>query len=286
MRHRQKMNLSNSDERTVKGFGDEWEQFDQSKLDDDEHKAMFEKYFCLFPWQSLSRNSIGFDMGCGSGRWAKLVSPRVGTLHCIDPSSAIEVARRNLADESNCEFHHAGLEEKVLPEGSMDFGYSLGVLHHLPDTAQGIRDCVRLLKPRAPFLLYLYYAFDNRSLAYSVLWRITDIFRVIISRLPYIIRYALSQIIAVLVYWPLARLSAFLELVGLSHSTVSKFPLCYYRHLSFYTMRTDALDRFGTRLEQRFTRREMKFLMEDAGLEDIRFSKNAPYWCAVGTRIK
>ena len=36
---------------------------------------------------------------------------------------------------------------------------------------------------------------------------------------------------------------------------VRHFPLSAYRDRSFYTMRTDALDRFGTRLERRFSRR-------------------------------
>ena len=35
---------------------------------------------------------MGFDMDCGSGRWAKLMAPRVGHLDCIDPSTALEVA--------------------------------------------------------------------------------------------------------------------------------------------------------------------------------------------------
>ena len=49
-------------------------------------------------------------------------------------------------------------------------------------------------------------------------------------------------------------------------------------------MRTDALDRFGTRLEQRFTKNQIQKMMEVAGLRDIVFSNKVPYWCAVGTR--
>ena len=37
-------------------------------------------------------------------------------------------------------------------------------------------------------------------------------------------------------------------------------------------MRTDARDRFGTPLEQRFTKSEIKKMMEEAGLEKIKFS--------------
>ena len=47
-------------------------------------------------------------------------------------------------------------------------------------------------------------------------------------------------------------------------------------------MRTDALDRFGTKLEKRFTKAKIRQMMEHAGLEKIVFSDYAPYWCAVG----
>ena len=47
-------------------------------------------------------------------------------------------------------------------------------------------------------------------------------------------------------------------------------------------MRTDALDRFGTQLEQRFTKKQILEMMELAGLERINFSDAVPYWCAVG----
>ncbi len=47
-------------------------------------------------------------------------------------------------------------------------------------------------------------------------------------------------------------------------------------------MRNDALDRFGTPLEQRFTREAISDMMKNAGLHDVKFSEAAPYWHAVG----
>ncbi len=58
----------NVDVRTVEGFGDEWERFDQSALSEDELNELFSRYFSLFPWEMLPESAIGFDMGCGSGR--------------------------------------------------------------------------------------------------------------------------------------------------------------------------------------------------------------------------
>jgi hypothetical protein len=47
-------------------------------------------------------------------------------------------------------------------------------------------------------------------------------------------------------------------------------------------MKTDALDRFGTRLEQRFTKNEIEAVMSDAGFRDIEFGEGRPYWLCMG----
>ena len=271
----------NIDELTVKGFGDEWERFDQASLSSKERQEIFDLYFSIFPWSLLAPDAIGFDLGCGSGRWAKLVAPLVGRLHCIDPSTAIEVAKRNLSDNLNCEFHCASVDDIPLIDGSMDFGYSLGVLHHIPDSQLAMSACVKKLKPGAPFLVYLYYAFDNKPFWFRGIWKLSEIARYGISRLPHGLRYIVSQILAGVIYIPFAKTAYLFEKFGFN---VSNIPLSAYRNCSFYTMRTDALDRFGTRLEQRFTKTQIQKMMEVAGLENIVFSDNVPYWCAVGTR--
>ena len=193
--------VSNSDPQTVEGFGYEWTRFDQSGMSNEDTKRFFESYFSIFPWEALSKTAVGFDLGCGSGRWAKLVAPRVGTLHCIDPSLAIEVARKNLSSHANCVFHRAGADDIPINDHSMDFGYSLGVLHHIPDTRAALAACVAKLKPGAPFLLYLYYAFDNRPVWFRILWQVSDWMRKAVSRMPRSLRYAVSQVVAGLVYW-------------------------------------------------------------------------------------
>ena len=234
------------------------------------------------PRQTLPKNTEGFDLVCcGSGRWAKLVSPKVGKLHCIDPSSAIHVAKNNLANYQNCQFHQANVDNIPLANESMDFGYSLGVLHHIPDTQSAINSCVEKLKPGAPFLVYIYYNFDDKPIWFRTIWQFSNIFRIIISRLPYLVRYFVSQLIAILVYYPLVKFSYWMDKIGFD---VNNIPLSIYKKSSFYTMRTDSLDRFGTRLEQRFSKLQIQSMLEKGGLENIIFSNNIPFWCAVGTR--
>ncbi len=272
--------MNNIDKNTVDSFGAEWSRFSQDQLGAAEHVAVFESYFSVFPWQDLSADSEGFDMGCGSGRWAKLVAPRVGTLHCVDASpEALNVARRNMAGITNVDFINNGVAECPLPDDSQDFGYSLGVLHHIPDTTAAMESCTRMLKPGAPFLVYLYFRFDNKPAWYAWLWRASNIARVLISRCPEWLKLPLTDLIAVTLYFPLARMAGLAEKMG---ANVKNWPLSSYRNNSFYTMRTDSRDRFGTPLEQRFTRDEITRMMEKSGLERITFSEETPFWCAVG----
>jgi ubiquinone/menaquinone biosynthesis C-methylase UbiE len=274
--------MSNLDASTVDSFGAEWTLFDQSELKAEEAQRIFEQYFSEFPWASLPPDARGFDLGCGSGRWARLVAPRVGELHCIDASApALEVAKRNLRELENVKFAHASVDAIPFDDDSMDFGYSLGVLHHVPDTQAALSSCVKKLKRGAPFLVYLYYALDNRPLYFRAAWRASDVVRRWLSRQPPARQRAVSRGIASAVYWPLARAAQQLSRVGLD---VERIPLSAYKDHSFYTMCTDAYDRFATPLEQRFTRTEIGSMMAAAGLKDVRFREGVPYWCAVGTR--
>lgn len=274
--------VRNVHRQTVASFGDEWSRFDQFEISDDELMSLFDGYFSIFPWTSLPPNSEGFDMGCGSGRWARYLAPKVGRLHCIEPSAAILVAKRKLEGLGNVSFHQASVCDSGLPSASQDFGVSLGVLHHVPDTESAVRSCAELLKPGAPLLLYLYYDFDNRPCWFRMLWRLSDVVRRIIYHLPPMAKNFVTDIIAVVVYWPLARLSSLFSILGLP---IHSIPLSFYRHHSLYTMRTDSRDRFGTPLEKRFSRDQIEQMMLNAGLTKVRFSENAPYWCAVGFKV-
>lgn len=274
--------MDNVDQKTVAGFGDEWSRFPQDALDAQELQELWDKYFSIFPWSSLPESPVGADFGCGSGRWSKLVAPRVGTLHLIDPAAdALEVAKRNLAGAANTVFHHASITDVAIPDGSLDFAFSLGVLHHIPDTEKAFEAIARKLKKGAPLLTYLYYAFDNRPMWFRTLWQASDVLRRGISQLPHGPRYVASQALATTVYWPLARSAKVLDKFG---ALPRAWPLSFYKDESFYTMRTDALDRFGTSLEKRYTRDQIRALYASAGMREPTFSDEMPYWVACGVK--
>ena len=276
--------MHNADPKVTSGFGHEWSTFTQSeaKLDAAERRQLFDEYFRLFPWSELPKDAVGLDAGCGSGRWGMQVAALVGWLHMLDASAdALGVARGNLSAAKNVSFHHASVSDIPLPDDSLDFAYSLGVLHHVPDTVGAIKHICAKLKPGAPFLIYLYYALDNRPWWFRSIWQVSNAGRRVISALPAPLKLIASQAIAATIYWPVARLSTVLSHAGISTASI---PLEAYKDRSFYTMCTDAYDRFCTSLEKRFTRNEIEAMLQQAGFDRIIFSDRVPFWCAIARK--
>ena len=266
----------------MRSFGREWSRFDQSRVPEETLRRMFSEYFEIFPWEWLPEGAVGADIGCGSGRWARFAAERASRLHCIDASDeALSVARLRLSSLANVVLHRASVDALPFEEGSLDFAYSLGVLHHVPDSAAALKAIARTLKKDAPFLVYLYYAFENRPSWYRFLWSVSDRARGAIAGLPPALQSLLCDSFAAFIYWPLARLARVAEAAGID---VATFPLSLYRDRDFYSMRTDARDRFGTPLEKRFRADEIRRMMSDADLAQVRFSDRPPYWCAVGIK--
>jgi len=212
----------NIDPDVAAGFGHEWSTFRQSEneFSPADREAIFQSYFHIFPWSELPPDPVGIDVGCGSGHWSVMVAPRVGHLHVLDASAdALAVARQNLSGLTNVSFHLASVGDISIEDDSLDFAFSLGVLHHVPDTMAAIRAVAAKLKVGAPLLIYLYYALDNRPWWYRAIWRFSNIFRVIISHLPPTMRLIISQTIAFVFYLPLARFAALVAPTAIEIST-------------------------------------------------------------------
>lgn len=264
------------DSATVEGFGHEWTVYDQSERAPESIRRSFGRYFEQFPFEEFDGSSLGLDVGCGTGRWAAQVLEHGPRLVALDASApALGVAARTAPGAA---LLNASAVELPLADASVDFGFSLGVLHHLPDTEGALREIHRVLAPGAPFLVYLYYAFDNRPGWFRALWKVSDLGRRWISGLSHRRRLAVTRVIAATVYWPLARLSRLVERTG---KDPSRLPLSAYRDQPFYVMRTDALDRFGTGLEKRYTRAEITSMLTGAGFGDVTFNEEWPFWCAL-----
>lgn len=270
----------NRDEHVISHFGGEWKAFNYLDSDQlEEVREQFAAYVRPLPPQLLSGDDLVIaDFGAGSGRWAHFLFEYARELWLVEPGKdSFSILQQRFGKNENVRLLHESVSENEVPNESLDLAVSLGVLHHIPDTGLGMRDIFRKVKPGGYFLCYLYYALENKPFIYRSIWNVSNGFRIGISKLPYRLRRIVCEIIAALVYWPMAKLSKVMEKIGLSSKNV---PLHHYKDLNFYVMRNDAYDRFGTSLEQRFTKKEIAEIVESAGFDiaTLKFSNTEPFW--------
>lgn len=268
--------------KTVSSFGEEWNAF--HGFDEEELKRTGDLYFDIVNNEMLNENSTVIDIGCGSGRFIKYLGGRFKKMVGIDPSKAIYAADELVGKDDRVELAMASTDNIPFPDGHFDFGYSLGVLHHIPNTQKALTDSVNKIKKNGYFLLYLYYSLDNRPFYFKALFWLSNLLRRGVSKLHTGPKKFVCDVLACLLYMPFVLCCRFLRLIGVPERIRKYVPLQVYEKQSFYIIRNDSLDRFGTPLEQRFSRKQMKEMMETAGLEDLVFSEKAPYWHAVGRK--
>src|SRR5207253_1766641 len=116
------------------------------------------------------------DAGAGAGRWAFEVSQRGPRVIAVDLGRSIEVTRANTSpDRVACV--QADLEALPLAAASVDWAYSLGVLHHTRDPQAALAKVVAAVRPGGTVLLYLYYALDQRGPLFRGLFQTVDLAR-------------------------------------------------------------------------------------------------------------
>ncbi len=272
----------NIDLKTVDSFGEEWKSFHD--FNDKDIQLLGEKYFDIVDDNMLNQESTVIDIGCGSGRFMKYLAGKCKEIVGVEPSEAIFVADQILEKEKNVQLVKTSTDNLPFPDDHFDFGYSLGVLHHIPDTKRALRDCVKKIRPGGYFLLYLYYNLDNREIFSRILFSLSNLLRKVISKLPLRVKKITCDILAVLLYMPFVAFSRFLRIIGVPLRIRQRIPLQAYEDQRFYIIRNDSYDRFGTPLEARFSRVEIESMMSSAGLTEIRFSDKIPYWHAVGKK--
>src|SRR5205807_852626 len=117
--------------RTQRSFGYQWIRFGELRPE-------FEEQFLWFISPPITPGFFagkrGIDAGCGFGRhlyWAaRWGAETIG----IDVSEAVDSAFANTAHMPNAHVVLGDIYRLPVAQSEFDFAYSLGVLHHLPDT--------------------------------------------------------------------------------------------------------------------------------------------------------
>lgn len=266
--------LDETAERTRQSFGYEWTHFHDWTASG---ATNFADYFGDVNLDSLAGLRV-LDAGCGMGRHARMMAPHAGHLVAMDFSAAIDQAARTLAECPRTTCIQGDLTRPPLADSTFDFVYSLGVLHHLEDTAGALAGLVRLARPGGRVRVYLYWQPDG--------WRrrllaLVNALRPLTTRLPLPMLKALCYAASVALW--VAVITPYRLLLAAGVDGVGGLPLVQYVKYPFTILYNDQFDRFSAPLEKRYRAAEVRHLLESCGLESVtvwpRFG-----WMAEGRR--
>jgi len=249
-------------------FGKEWQKYPEILPG---HEAEFKLYFDLVNTGDLAGARI-CDLGCGIGRWSYFLKDKARELVLLDFSEAIFVARKNLEGAKNCLFFMGDIKELPFRENFAALVFSLGVLHHLPTDA--LDEVRALAKYSKKLLIFLYYSLDNRPYLWRAILGIVTLVRGALSGIKSEgARAFLTGTLTWLVYLPLIQAGKLLELAGLG----SYVPLYdFYHDKTVQRIKQDVYDRFFTRIEHRYSRKEIAGLKDT--FKEVKISDRLPYW--------
>ena len=260
--------------RTQASFGYEWTEFSDWQPSGE---VNFLDYFEGAPLASL-RDATVLDAGCGMGRHATQMASHAGHVVAVDFSAAIEQARRNAAGRGNVDCVQADLTDMPFADGTFDYVYSIGVLHHLADTPGAIRRVVEKAKIGGRVRIYLYW---KRSGVSGVLLRGVTLARRLTTRLPFPVLKGLSWVLGMALMAGVVL--PYRAMTWAGARVHQGWPLFVYTKYPFNVLYNDQFDRFSAPIEQRFSPEEVKRMAEDAGLRDIKLYARFG-WVAEGVR--
>ena len=241
--------------KTADSFGFEWTKFHQLKSEKGflEFIGPIEKNF--FPGKFVP------DAGCGNGSYSYYAASYGAEVIAIDFSKAISVAQENTKD-MNVQVVRADITHPPFKEGSFDYIFSIGVLHHLPEPETGFQQLVPLLKQGGLISIWVY----GRAKQWAAVYFYEPVIK-ITHHLPHRLLYYLCYVPATIMEM-CNRLYRFLLIIKL-RKIASMLPFKYYSAYSFSVKLNDSFDVFATPSAQYYTEKEIFDWFSSSNLIDI-----------------
>lgn len=152
-----------ADEGYSDNFGYQWNRWARVQFEDQNvggamqgHTTRMFKTITQFSAEKLKGKTV-LDMGCGPGRFTDVALSMGASVIALDYSSAIDAAQANFVGKAaDVLFVQGDALRLPLKDNSVDYSFSIGVLHHTPSPASGVRESHRVTREGGQFAISVY----------------------------------------------------------------------------------------------------------------------------------
>lgn len=261
-------------QQTIADFGEQWQAFADIDTGYYGERILFEDILSPFVTAADVAGCKVADIGSGTGRIVRmLAAAEPEKIIAVEPSAAFDVLVRNTLDLAGL-VEYLNIPGDELPAfGDLDWVFSIGVIHHIPDPDPTLRSAYQALKPGGQVVVWLYGREGN-----GLYLRLVQPVRTVTRRLPSSVLQALSW----LLWLPLSVYVLLCRWLPLPLRSYAR------EHLSKLTHRqlvATIYDQLNPAYAKYYTQAEAVDLLARAGFADIRTRHRHGYsWTVCGTR--
>jgi SAM-dependent methyltransferase len=259
--------------RTIADFGEQWTRFTANEGYYGSVELLADILGPLLAPGDVAGARVA-EIGAGTGRIVKmLLDAGAASVLAIEPSAAFEVLRGNTAPWADRIEYLQATGEHIPADRALDYVFSIGVLHHIPDPLPVVRAAYLALRPGGSMVAWV-YGFEGNE-AYL---RIASPLRALTTRLPDPllagVAYALNAVLSL--YIPLC-LRFRLPLHAYIRGVLSRF--------SWRTRQIVVYDQLNPAVARYYRKEEARALLEQAGFSNVRlFHRHGYSWTVAGIK--
>jgi len=223
---------------------------------------------------NLVKNKIICEIGVGSGRILKnLIKLSPKKIYAIDPSEAIEIAKKN-NEGSEVEILFKKISGQMINfKNEIDYIFSLGVIHHIPEAEIVCKKIYESLKPKGKFVIWLYGKEGN------------ELYLFIFNNLRKITRFMPDKLLNLFSIFLNLLLSIYIFFCKYLNLPLRNYILNVIKKCSFEKRKYIIFDQLNPSYSKYYTRKDVETLLSKSGFNKFEIVNRHQYsWTAIAEK--
>ena len=220
------------------------------------------------------KNKVIMEVGVGSGRILNnLVKFLPKKAIAVEPSQAIKIAKKNNAlSKVKIEFLNLKAEDIKIKK-KVDYVFSLGVIHHIPNYKKACKRIYDSLKPNGKFIIWV-YGYEGNELYLLIFNNIRRITRILPDSVLRIFCTFLNLVCYLYIF-----LCKFIKL------PMQQYMLEVFGKCSFEKRNYIIFDQLNPSFSKYFKKKELTDLLKDSGFKNVNINHRHGYsWLAIAKK--